>query len=163
MTRCKERTLRRRFGELEETRCDREAGPDGRCWEHHQQAVSVIDAALDDSVIAILDAIPPPELTPHEMAVSILAATTESPPPKTYTVYFYYGADDVLLYVGATGQAHWRARTHNRTARWWRLVKRAEFKHYPTEAEAFAAERAYIAGLNPTYNIADNPQRRTLR
>jgi hypothetical protein len=80
-------------------------------------------------------------------------------PTSVWTVYRYYDAADRLLYVGATGQGHWRARAHNRTALWWPLVARAEFEHFTSEDEAFTHEGKLIVTLNPLYNVADNPNR----
>lgn len=76
-------------------------------------------------------------------------------PERTWTVYFYYGADDELLYVGVTGQGQTRGRQHNHTAPWWPLVVRGEFEHFRTSEDAITAERAYIADLDPPFNIAE--------
>lgn len=73
-----------------------------------------------------------------------------------HTVYFYFDADDQLLYVGVTGQAHWRARQHNSTSRWWPLVAYAKFEHYSDPQEALDAERRAIELLKPLYNIRHN-------
>jgi len=75
---------------------------------------------------------------------------------QVFTVYFYYDAGGRLLYVGETGQGHWRSREHDATAAWWSLVTRAEFEHYETEADAFAAEREAIIQRKPIYNITNN-------
>lgn len=82
---------------------------------------------------------------------------------RVSTVYFYYGADDELLYVGVTGNGPLRGRQHSHTAPWWHLAVRAEFEHFRTFEDALTAERAYIADLDPLYNVAEKvaPSART--
>jgi hypothetical protein len=77
---------------------------------------------------------------------------------RVWTVYRYYDAAGRLLYVGVTGNGHYRAHAHSRgSASWWPLVVRGEFEHFATMAEAFSEELRQIATLRPTCNKADNP------
>jgi hypothetical protein len=80
----------------------------------------------------------------------------QPPPPRAgaWTLYRYYDAGDRLLYVGITGQGHWRAGQHAAMAAWWPLVARATFEHFDSEPAARAAEQEQIATLDPLYNIA---------
>jgi hypothetical protein len=80
---------------------------------------------------------------------------------QVWTVYRYFDAAGRLLYVGATGQGHWRTHEHRRTAAWWSLVARAEFEHFTDAVEAFEHERTLIVSLAPLHNRADNPVRHT--
>jgi hypothetical protein len=80
---------------------------------------------------------------------------------QVWTVYRYYDAAGRLLYVGATGQGHWRAHEHRRTAPWWLSVVRAEFEHCTSAVAAFERETALIMKLAPLHNRADNPTRHT--
>jgi hypothetical protein len=83
-----------------------------------------------------------------------------------WTVYFYYGAEDELLYVGITGSGPNRGITHSKEAVWWPRVVRAEFEHHRHAADAFAAESRAIVELEPIYNVAGKeppPARTALR
>ncbi|HWD46917.1 MAG TPA: endonuclease domain-containing protein [Actinomycetota bacterium] len=71
-----------------------------------------------------------------------------------WTVYFYYGKDDELLYVGVTGCGPERGKEHSRSAVWWPRVVRAEYEHHRFGGDAYAAEARAIAELQPIYNIA---------
>lgn len=71
-----------------------------------------------------------------------------------WTVYFYYGRDDELLYVGVTGVGPKRSWTHTRDAVWWPRVVRAEFEHHRIAADAYAAEARAIRELDPIFNVA---------
>jgi hypothetical protein len=77
---------------------------------------------------------------------------------QVWTVYRYYDAAGRLLYVGVTGNGHYRAHAHSRgSASWWPLVVRGEFEHFATMAEAFSEELRQITTLQPICNKADNP------
>jgi hypothetical protein len=80
---------------------------------------------------------------------------------QVWTVYRYYDTAGRLLYVGVTGQGHWRTHEHRRAAPWWPLVVRAEFEHFTNGVIAFEHETALITRLAPLYNRADNPSRTT--
>jgi hypothetical protein len=76
---------------------------------------------------------------------------------RVWTVYRYYDAAGRLLYIGVTGQGHWRTHEHRRAAPWWPSVVRAEFEHFTDGVVAFEHETALIARLAPLHNRADNP------
>jgi hypothetical protein len=83
---------------------------------------------------------------------------------RVWTVYRYYDAAGRLLYVGVTGNGHYRAHAHSRgSVPWWPLVARGEFEHFTTMAEAFSEELRQITTLRPAYNKADNPHWRASR
>jgi predicted GIY-YIG superfamily endonuclease len=71
------------------------------------------------------------------------------------SVYRCYDADDMLLYVGCTGQSvEQRLRQHAaRGAAWVPLVKRVTVEEQPTPSEGHAAEFAAIRQERPIYNI----------
>jgi hypothetical protein len=71
---------------------------------------------------------------------------------RVWTVYRYYDAAGRLLYIGVTGQGHWRTHQHRRAAPWWPSVVRAEFEHFTDGVAAFEHETALIARLAPLHN-----------
>lgn len=70
------------------------------------------------------------------------------------TLYRYFDRRGALLYIGITTAGHARALGHWRTAKWWRRVATATFRHYRNESEARAAEAAAIYDELPLYNVA---------
>jgi hypothetical protein len=67
-----------------------------------------------------------------------------------------YGGD--LLYVGIASDPGKRFDQHSRYKRWWHEVDTIKVIHYPTRAEARAAELVAIRSESPRYNVADAPK-----
>lgn len=76
-------------------------------------------------------------------------------------IYRLFDTDDVLLYVGVTGNLRERLGNHSRTQRWWPEVARKAVEWYPTRTEAEDAEKRAIREERPLYNRAgaDRSQR----
>lgn len=72
-------------------------------------------------------------------------------------VYLLYGADNQLLYVGATIDHTQRFISHLRTKEWWPEVARAEVTWYDSQWPAQAAEQIAIRQGRPKYNRSGNP------
>jgi hypothetical protein len=62
------------------------------------------------------------------------------------------------LYVGISSDATWRQIAHQRTAGWWRQVRRIEISEpYATRADALAAEAQAIRTERPLWNQQHHP------
>jgi hypothetical protein len=160
--------------------CGNEAGPDGRCWTCHQCAAvglapgEVAEAeeelayeqnlARKQRHIEAMGSRWPKWCEPQEYVedlIQLWGVSDLREDERVYTVYFYYGLGDRLLYVGFTGRGHRRSQEHVRKAKWWPLVSRAEFEQFSSEWAALQAEKAFIAYCNPLFNVADNPRQKT--
>lgn len=60
--------------------------------------------------------------------------------PQCPVVYFAWGEDDELLYVGSSTRVAARLRNHVGQADWWPAVRNVTFAEYDTESEARRAE-----------------------
>lgn len=72
------------------------------------------------------------------------------------SVYRYYDADAVLIYVGITNRGMQRQHEHNIRAEWWPYVTRQEVEHYPNRPEAAKRERELIQRHRPPFNMQHN-------
>jgi predicted GIY-YIG superfamily endonuclease len=72
-------------------------------------------------------------------------------------LYRFYGADDVLLYVGITHRLGQRWSEHARSQPWWPEVRRQTAEWYATRSEAEAAEITAIQQEDPRHNIVRIP------
>lgn len=74
-------------------------------------------------------------------------------PPQVspYVVYLFFGAGDVLLYVGLTKDFRDRCAAHAEKA-WFAEVERVEFLPCETRSGAAAAEANLIRNRTPLYN-----------
>lgn len=79
------------------------------------------------------------------------------------SVYRYYDASGVLLYVGITGRADQRNTEHNKTKSWWHRVAHQSIEHFPSRAEAHAREVELIQRYMPPFNTQHNPQAATMQ
>ncbi len=75
------------------------------------------------------------------------------------SLYRFYDAQDVLLYVGVTSVGPSRWIDHEDHRAWWIQVVRTTVQHFPSREEAFAAERAAIQSERPTHNRTYHPVR----
>lgn len=78
--------------------------------------------------------------------------------PGESFVYFMYGADGDILYVGVTDDLSQRIAGHA-TAAWRRQVRRITWNKYASRTEAERAETYWIRELLPEYNVRDNGRR----
>lgn len=82
-------------------------------------------------------------------------ALTESADART-AVYRLFGSDDVLLYIGMSGDPEVRWQQHSYGRKWWPDVRRETVRWYDTRDEAAAAEKAAIRAERPKYNLRHN-------
>jgi hypothetical protein len=68
-------------------------------------------------------------------------------------LYRFYGARDVLLYVGATGNPGERWTDHLQKKSWWHKVRRQTAEWFVSREAAEEAERAAIETEQPLYNV----------
>lgn len=68
------------------------------------------------------------------------------------TLYRFYDAEDLLLYVGITSVGPSRWSEHEANREWWARVVRVAVEQYPDRASAMAAERTAILAEQPMYN-----------
>ena len=85
--------------------------------------------------------------------------------PATPGVYFFYGLNDVLLYVGKSKSLRARVRAHfrDRSERWMmKRVYAVEFRETAGELGALLLELRLIKELRPMYNVASKQKRRII-
>lgn len=75
------------------------------------------------------------------------------------TLYRFYDADDVLLYVGISNNAYQRWQNHSYMKKWWPEVASAKFVSFATREEASVAEVQAIKNEQPKYNVQHNGKR----
>ena len=79
--------------------------------------------------------------------------------PSGPVVYYAWGEDDELLYVGSTINAAQRIRGHASATPWWPKVRRLTFDSHPTEVAVRRAELVAINARPGTYNREGRPGR----
>jgi hypothetical protein len=75
------------------------------------------------------------------------------------SLYRFYDADDLLLYVGVTSAGPSRWSEHEQNRAWWDLVARTTVEHFPGRVEALAAEKAAIRAEQPKWNTMHKGER----
>lgn len=83
--------------------------------------------------------------------------------PSPTSVYRYYDAGNVLLYVGITSRRTSRQAEHNADKEWWPFVRRQSVDHFPTRQEASAREKTLIRQYRPPFNKQHNPDHESMR
>jgi hypothetical protein len=73
--------------------------------------------------------------------------------PEPTALYRFFGADDVLLYVGITKDLGTRLKSHNREKDWFREVSYIRLEHFDSRAEAEQAEILAIRTECPVWNV----------
>ena len=68
------------------------------------------------------------------------------------TLYRFFDADDLLLYVGISDKPLSRFAQHSADKTWWPEVHSIKLWHFATREDAADAERALIAFARPPYN-----------
>lgn len=74
---------------------------------------------------------------------------------RTQTLYRFYDAEGILLYVGITGNLPLRLPHHNASKPWWADVAYITLEHFPERASAEAAETHAIQTEGPRHNVAN--------
>jgi len=74
---------------------------------------------------------------------------------RATALYRFFGADDLLLYIGITNSVPRRFDQHGDKP-WWTQVERSTLEHYPSRREALAAEKAAIQAEKPVWNVCHN-------
>src|SRR5512140_79521 len=85
--------------------------------------------------------------------------------PATPGVYLFYGAEDMLLYVGKSKTLRARIRSHfaARDERWlMRRIHRIEVRETAGELGALLLESRLIKELRPMYNVRSRQPRRII-
>lgn len=89
-------------------------------------------------------------------------ATTARQTEET-SVYRYYDAIGVLIYVGITGRGAARNWEHSRNAEWWSFVARQEVEHHATLRAALDREKRLIQEFRPPFNVLHNHDAASLK
>ncbi len=85
--------------------------------------------------------------------------------PNTHGVYLFYGAEDILLYVGKSKTIRTRIRSHftARDERWLtKRICRIEVRETAGELGALLLESQLIKELRPMYNVRSRQPRRII-
>lgn len=92
---------------------------------------------------------------PPEPTVVVSLTPRKRTERHSTSLYRMFDSDGVLLYVGITSSPK-RLGQHQRNSAWWLAVARVEVEHYPTRADALAAEADAIRTEGPTHNVLLN-------
>lgn len=101
-----------------------------------------------------VDAFAMPDLEAECVNCRLAAAVPSGP-----VVYYAWGEDDELLYVGSSVNAPKRIRAHSTQTYWWPEVRRLTFDEHATEVEVRRAELEAIAERPGVYNREGRPGR----
>jgi hypothetical protein len=77
------------------------------------------------------------------------------------SLYRFYDARGVLLYIGITNDMARRFGNHGEKKSWHPIAVQVSIQHYPSREAALAAEAAAIVAEAPLYNIQHNMGRHT--
>lgn len=89
----------------------------------------------------------------HQTTPNVQTEPGDNPTPERTTLYRFYDAHDVLLYVGITNNPTSRWAEHSRSKFEWQQAVRATLEHFPSREEAHKAEIAAIQAEKPRWNI----------
>lgn len=95
-----------------------------------------------------------PRVSADYQGVDVNSVATQDGPTS---VYRYFDADGVLLYVGITGRGAQRNGQHAKDKEWWTFVARQEVEHLPSRAAALDLERDLVRAFSPPFNKQHNP------
>jgi predicted GIY-YIG superfamily endonuclease len=76
--------------------------------------------------------------------------------PSPTALYRWYDGDDVLLYVGITGDVATRQSSHAKKSSWAEFAARCAVERFPDRASAEDSERAAIENERPLFNHVHN-------
>lgn len=82
--------------------------------------------------------------------------------PQGPCVYFAWGDDGLLLYVGSSIKVAQRVRAHQNSTSWWGDVRRLTFREYDSELDARRAEVSSI-GERPGLHNRESRRDRSAR
>lgn len=71
-------------------------------------------------------------------------------------LYFWFDAEDVLLYIGITGDLATRQSSHAKRSSWSEFADHSKVRRFPSRPEAEAAEKAAIEADRPLFNRVHN-------
>ncbi|MER7331763.1 MULTISPECIES: GIY-YIG nuclease family protein [unclassified Micromonospora] len=71
-------------------------------------------------------------------------------------LYFWYDTDDVLLYIGITGDLATRQTAHAKRSTWAEFADHSTVQRLPTRLHALDAEREAIKAERPLFNVTHN-------
>lgn len=74
------------------------------------------------------------------------------------SVYKYFDANGVLIYVGITSAGLERNRQHNSSKEWWPFVSSQDVEHFDARSNALIREEGLIKKHCPPFNTQHNPQ-----
>ena len=75
---------------------------------------------------------------------------------SSQTLYRFFDAAGVLLYVGITGDAATRWKAHSKAKGWWPQVATVKVEHFAARPDVEAAEVAAIKAERPVFNVVHN-------
>lgn len=75
---------------------------------------------------------------------------------ETTSLYRFYDASNVLLYIGITNSVPRRLDQHEDEKPWFLTVARVEVEHHPDRQAALDAEKNAIKAERPKYNVQHN-------
>ena len=99
----------------------------------------------------------------NEESVDCVGCRLTAATPQTPCVYYAWGEEDDLLYVGSSVNVAQRIRGHMTQTGWWPSVRRLTFDEYATEHEARRAEFIAIAERPGKHNREGVRRKRTER
>lgn len=79
------------------------------------------------------------------------------------SVYKYYDAHKILIYVGMTSGGITRNRQHNADKAWWPCVAEQDVEHFDDRDAAHLREVELIQSFRPPFNIQHNPEHADIR
>lgn len=79
------------------------------------------------------------------------------------SVYQYFDANGVLLYVGMTSRGDARNVEHNKSKDWWPHVASQSVSHFGSRATALEVERELISAFAPPFNVQHNARHEQAR
>lgn len=91
----------------------------------------------------------------HDPASAVLQVPEETASVPT-ALYFWYDADDVLLYIGITGDLAVRQTSHAKRSSWSEFADHSKIQRFPDRPQAEAAEVAAIRADKPIFNHVHN-------
>jgi hypothetical protein len=89
--------------------------------------------------------------------------SADSGKKPTASLYRYYDADGILIYVGITKRGLARNLEHASRREWWPYVSTQEVEHFAAYGEARDRERELIKERRPPFNIQHNPSCQEMR
>jgi predicted GIY-YIG superfamily endonuclease len=93
-------------------------------------------------------------------AVATAQDTVSPERTRTHSLYRFWTADHVLLYIGRTNRLPTRLNEHNLGKSWWGEVSGVTVQHFDSLAALLNAERVAIQTEHPRENVVHNRTKR---